>query len=202
MYFMAPLLQHRGNATCENVCCQMANAFQQLTVMLNISRFAYMYIGRYCWCSIWICIRLVFVKSLMTPVPFIHYQKYYGRAVADWEGTSNFIPTLYQACDYLFMLRLKLIHVSKRGPWCKGICKSRFLCSLVVASFQKRCQYHGFIHRLIIIYQLIFRNWRSLNWCPKIYFELHKCNIRDSLLNLYLGVYLYVCIMYVSKWWW
>ena len=27
-----------------------------------------------------------------------------------------FHPTLYWACDYLYMLRLKLIHVSKRGP--------------------------------------------------------------------------------------
>ena len=29
--------------------------------------------------------------------------------------------TLYQACDYLSMLGLKLNHVSKRGPWIKDI---------------------------------------------------------------------------------
>ena len=31
---------------------------------------------------------------------------------------KSFHPTLYWACDYLSMLRLKLIHVSKRDPWC------------------------------------------------------------------------------------
>ena len=29
-----------------------------------------------------------------------------------------FHPTLYKPCDYLSMLGLKLIHVSKMGPWC------------------------------------------------------------------------------------
>ena len=31
---------------------------------------------------------------------------------------EQFHPTLYQAGDYLSMLRLKLNHVSKMGPWC------------------------------------------------------------------------------------
>ena len=30
----------------------------------------------------------------------------------------NYISTLYWACDYLSMLGLNLVHVSKRGPWC------------------------------------------------------------------------------------
>ena len=32
-----------------------------------------------------------------------------------WEWTSNFI-TLYNKCNYFFMLGFKLIHVTKRGP--------------------------------------------------------------------------------------
>ena len=35
--------------------------------------------------------------------------------VWEWMGKA-FHPTLYWACDYLSMLGLKLIHVSKRGP--------------------------------------------------------------------------------------
>ena len=34
-----------------------------------------------------------------------------------WEWISYFYSTLYWACDYLYMLRLKLIHVSERGHW-------------------------------------------------------------------------------------
>ena len=38
-----------------------------------------------------------------------------------WEWISNFI-TLYNGCNYLSMLGLKLIHVNKRGPcWSKVI---------------------------------------------------------------------------------
>ena len=33
-----------------------------------------------------------------------------------WECMSNFHPTLYDGCNYLSMLRLKLINVSKRSP--------------------------------------------------------------------------------------
>ena len=36
-----------------------------------------------------------------------------------WEWISNFIPHFTGACDCLFIMELKLIHVGKRGPsWC------------------------------------------------------------------------------------
>ena len=38
------------------------------------------------------------------------------------EMDKKFHPTLYWVCDYLSTLRLKLIHVSKRGPWCAQNC--------------------------------------------------------------------------------
>ena len=38
-----------------------------------------------------------------------------GETVEVWEWISNFI-SLYNGCNYLSMLGLKLIHVSKRGP--------------------------------------------------------------------------------------
>ena len=43
--------------------------------------------------------------------PFLNFN---GATV---EITYQFHLTLYQACDYLSMLGLKLNHVSKRGPW-------------------------------------------------------------------------------------
>ena len=36
-------------------------------------------------------------------------------SVEVWEGMSNFIPTLYDGCNYLSMLVLQLNRVSKRG---------------------------------------------------------------------------------------
>ena len=35
-----------------------------------------------------------------------------------WINYTSFHPILCRACDYLYMPRLKLIHVCKRGPWC------------------------------------------------------------------------------------
>ena len=40
----------------------------------------------------------------------------YGATVEVWEWISNFIPHFIRAWDYLSMLRLKLIHASKRRP--------------------------------------------------------------------------------------
>ena len=37
------------------------------------------------------------------------------------EIDEKFLPTQYWACDYLSMLGLKLIYVSKTGPWCLDI---------------------------------------------------------------------------------
>ena len=45
------------------------------------------------------------------------FPNFNGITVEIWEWISNFIPTLYWACDYLSILVDKLIHVSKRGPW-------------------------------------------------------------------------------------
>ena len=44
------------------------------------------------------------------------YNLNYGENVKVWKWLSDFI--LYWACNYLSMLGLKLIHVSKRGHWC------------------------------------------------------------------------------------
>ena len=49
----------------------------------------------------------------------IHSQTSMIAAVEAWEWISNFIP--HWVCNYLFMLGIKLIIVSKRGPcslWC------------------------------------------------------------------------------------
>ena len=46
------------------------------------------------------------------PLPNIN-----GCTVKVWEMDHQFNPTLYQGCAYSSMLRLKLIHVSKRGHW-------------------------------------------------------------------------------------
>ena len=35
-------------------------------------------------------------------------------------GDKELHPTLWCACDYLSMLELQLMHVSKRGPWLEG----------------------------------------------------------------------------------
>ena len=44
------------------------------------------------------------------------FPNFIGCTVEVWEWISNFISTLYNGCDYLSMLGLKLIRVSKRGP--------------------------------------------------------------------------------------
>ena len=44
------------------------------------------------------------------------FPNFNGCTMEVWEWISNFIPhTLYNGCNYLPMLGLKLIHVSKRG---------------------------------------------------------------------------------------
>ena len=39
-----------------------------------------------------------------------------GCTIGDWEWISNFI-NIFDACNYLSMLVLKLIHIDNRGPW-------------------------------------------------------------------------------------
>ena len=56
----------------------------------------------------------------------IHYKAWYeitnplpnfnDETVEVWVGINNSIPIFYRAYDYLYMLRLKLIHASKTGP--------------------------------------------------------------------------------------
>ena len=56
---------------------------------------------------------------------YIHYKKWdtiihsQTSKVHRWslEKDKWFHPTLYWACGYLSMLGLRLIHISKRGPW-------------------------------------------------------------------------------------
>ena len=70
---------------------------------------------------------------------YIHYKvwdeitypfpNFNGAVVEGWKWISNFIPHFYWACDYLTMLVLKLIHVSKRDGWMGGF--SVKLCSYV-----------------------------------------------------------------------
>ena len=57
-----------------------------------------------------------------------------GCTVEVWEWISNLI-TLYWACDYLFMLGFKLIHISKRAPdvlKIDGSMQKRHNCSMLV----------------------------------------------------------------------
>ena len=46
--------------------------------------------------------------------PFPHIK---GAAVEVWEWISNFIPHFVTGCNYVSMLGLKLVYVSKRGSW-------------------------------------------------------------------------------------
>ena len=49
---------------------------------------------------------------------------------------KKFLPTLYWTCDYLFILGLKLIYVSKTGPRCLHIVSnnlSRYACVLTTS---------------------------------------------------------------------
>ena len=45
------------------------------------------------------------------------FPNFNGAIVEVWGMDKLFQPTVYQAGDYLFMLGLKLNHVSKRVPW-------------------------------------------------------------------------------------
>ena len=45
------------------------------------------------------------------------FPNFNGCTVEVWEWISDFIPYFYNGCNYLSMLGLTLIHVSKRGPW-------------------------------------------------------------------------------------
>ena len=44
------------------------------------------------------------------------FPNFNGATVEVWEWINNIHPILYWACDYLSMMGLKLIHVSRRGP--------------------------------------------------------------------------------------
>ena len=46
-----------------------------------------------------------------------HFQNFNGCTVEVWELVSNCIAHFYNGCNYVFMLGLKLIHVSKKGYW-------------------------------------------------------------------------------------
>ena len=51
------------------------------------------------------------------------FPNFNGCTAEVWKWISNFV-TLYQACNYLSILGLKLNHVNKRGYWsCQVICR-------------------------------------------------------------------------------
>ena len=60
----------------------------------------------------WICNPIPYKVRDEITCPFLNFN---GCTVDVWEWTSNFIPHSNWTCDYLSMLRLKLIHVGRRG---------------------------------------------------------------------------------------
>ena len=66
--------------------------------------------------------------------PFLNFN---GCTVEVYEWISN--PTLYNGCNYLSMLGLKLNHVSKRGPCCETITAIQYDISADKSVNQKTC---------------------------------------------------------------
>ena len=46
---------------------------------------------------------------------YLSFPNFNGCTVEVWEWISYFIPTLHWACDYLCVMKLKSIHISKRA---------------------------------------------------------------------------------------
>ena len=67
-------------------------------------------------------------------------------------GNKEFHPTLYWACDYLSMLGLKLIHVSKRAP------RNKMLNSIL---YKKTCATHNYdVQNVSVNWNSVFSWWR------------------------------------------
>ena len=45
------------------------------------------------------------------------FPNFNGATIEVWDGYKQFHCTIYIGCNYLSMLGLKLIHVSKRSSW-------------------------------------------------------------------------------------
>ena len=46
------------------------------------------------------------------------FSNFNGVMVKVWEWIIDFIPHFFWACNYLYLIRFKLNHISKRGPNC------------------------------------------------------------------------------------
>ena len=47
------------------------------------------------------------------------FPNFNGCTIEVWEWISNFIPP-YDGCNYVSTMRLKLIHITEKGPWYRG----------------------------------------------------------------------------------
>ena len=83
-------------------------------------------------------------------------------------------PALYWACHYFSILRLKLIHVSKRVPWAK--IKDREIIEILAHTLRS---YWGFESLYIVMrvrsYIIMYDIWKMVvwNWYHK-YYSLYK----------------------------
>ena len=101
------------------------------------------------------------------------YPNFNGCTVEVWELDKWFHLTLYNTWNYLSMLGLKLIQVSKRGP--------SFICGQVHNTLV-RCLHFWGIHRSIF-YTLLS-------------IDLHYCGINRPMVFHYCGIYIYSTPIY------
>ena len=85
-----------------------------------------------------------------------------------------FHPTLFWACNYLYMLGLKLNHVSKRGPW-----MSSYWCTYIVIPDSAHLS-SWYMNATVLC--SFFQSWREAYYCsPEIRCRNFKCIWPDRL---------------------
>ena len=126
---------------------------------------------------------------------------------------KKFHPTLYWACDYLTMLGLRSIHVSKKYPWhlialakIQQRNRAHHLWSYDIMSEITSIVYLHFFCILtyaiiyVLIHHIIF--WLYLYFLNSLYFFKYSCtNIfhRHSLFNFYSRIVDFIFCSYNAK---
>ena len=95
------------------------------------------------------------------------FPNFSGTTVEVWELIINFIPPLYNGCNYWSMMWFKLKHVSNRGSRCKWPSGESFLLWLVHCCDQ--WVYLSVIDRWVMAKWLARCGWRkvSLRFCDR-----------------------------------
>ena len=96
---------------------------------------------------------------------------------------KKFHPTLYNECDFLSMSGLKLIHVSKRGPWWFQIDQMHHLInqSMLMTAWKA-------IHIIKMVYCLTFLCWQDKLYMLQ-YEEYRNLNTRHPYLHIHTNSY-------------